>query len=59
LRWFKMGMGYATQIFCIVVAAALYVPLKGCSWAIIKLDICFKFAQDLVQEQWDSEGGDV
>lgn len=52
-----MLMGYATQLFCIIVAAALYVPLKGCSWAIIKLDICFKFAQDLVQEQWDSEGG--
>ena len=51
MRWFKMGLGYATQIFCIIVAAALYVPLKGSSWAICKLDICFHFAQELVQEQ--------
>jgi hypothetical protein len=51
-----MGMGYSTQLFCLIVAAALYVPLKGCSWAIIKLDYWFKSAQDLVQEQWDSEG---
>ena len=50
-----MGMGYATQVFCIIVAAALYVPLKGSSWAIVKLDYWFKSAQDLVQEQWDSE----
>jgi hypothetical protein len=52
-----MGVGYATQLFCLIVAAALYVPLKGCSWAIMKLDLCFKSAQELVQEQWDSEGG--
>jgi hypothetical protein len=58
LRWFKMWMGYSTQLFCLIVAAALYVPLKGCSWAIVKLDIYFKAAQELVQEQWDSEGGD-
>lgn len=55
MRWFKLFLGCATKLVCILLGAILWVPMKMCSWSIIKLDLCYEFAKDLVNEQWENE----